>query len=268
MAELSEDQKQSRKEIYIPISLKGLTKGLQKIFYKFPVDVYKGAMRKVDDASIHPRMRTGVSAVLTMPLGIMGRNGSRAAHHLADGKYGHVAAIGGIAGAGGAWWLAGTALFGVLTTSVPFLGSVGGTILTAAVAGALTAPVVIPAFTVGLLALATTVGLGITGLSAIPAVVNIKTGLLRTIDRLKGVKYDDAALEQKEEELRDENALSAKYERKAYYEVSSRLQYLSEDGQRRVFESLKGKFDKAVAPKEEAATAAAPAAKPAPAPKR
>ncbi len=246
---LNDHQIESRKEIVIPITLKGLVEGYSKLAYDAPVSLYKKITRFIDNVAIHKNARNGYLAVATMPLGIMARNGARAAHNLADGKYlkGVSQWLGGTVGAGGAWWVAGNALFGALTTNVPLLASVGGKIATVAVAAVLSSPVVIPAFMVGTLAMATAVGVGITALSAVPALVNIKSGLLRTLDRIKGIKgvnYDDAAAEQ---EI-TQNSLSSRYERQQYAQVTNGLRYLSEETQKGIYESLKSKFEVAAAP--------------------
>ncbi len=261
---LNEHQMESRKEIVIPITLSGLLKGYSKIVYDAPVELFKKLTRKIDDLSIHPRMRTGFGAVVTMPLGIMTRNGSRAAHNLADGKYLHSSHVLGGVGAAAAWWVAGHAAFASMAASSVF-GFTGGTAVAATLAAVGTGFAVVPlAFTVATLASAVAIGGAITALSTIPAVVNLKTGLLRTLDRVKGIKgveYDG----KKELEEISYNSLSARYERKEYNEISYRLRYLSEDHQKEIFDGLKEKFDKAAAANQnqpQPAPVAAPAAAP------
>ena len=246
---LTDHQIESRKEIVIPITLKGLAEGYAKLAYEKPVALYKKIARGIDSLAIHNYARNGHFAVVTMPLGIMARNGARAANNLAEGKYlkGVSQWLGGTVGAGGAWWVAGNMLASALTSNVPLLATVGGKIATVAVAAVLSSPVVVPAFMVGTLAMATAVGVGITALSALPAVLNLKTGFLRTLDRLKGIKgvnYDDAAASQ---EI-NHNSLSSRYERQQYAQVTNGLRYLSEEAQKGVYESLKAKFDVAAAP--------------------
>ncbi len=247
--QLNAHQIESRKEIVIPITLKGLVEGYAKLAYDTPVGLYKKIARGIDNLAIHKNTRSGFFSVLSMPLGIMARNGARAAHNLADGKYmkGVSQWLGGTVGAGGAWWVAGNMLASALTTNVPLLATAGGKIATVAVAAVLSSPVVVPAFMVGTLAMASAVGVGITLLSALPAVLNLKTGLLRTLDRIKGIKgvnYDDAAAEQ---EI-SQNSLSSRYERQQYAQVTNGLRYLSEEAQKGIYESLKSKFDVAAAP--------------------
>ncbi|MBI1214437.1 MAG: hypothetical protein GC185_01300 [Alphaproteobacteria bacterium] len=242
---LDQHQLESAKEIVIPINIRGLAKGLTKICYEAPVDLYKKITRKVDDLAVNKRMRQGFFAFATMPLSIMLRNGSRAAHQLADGKYKNSAqVVGGIGGAGAGWWVAGKALFGVLATHMPVAVGVVGKIGAVAIAGAVSLPVVIPAFMVGTLATATVVGAAITALSVVPAVANVKSGLKRTFYRVKGVKdvnFDsDAALE-----AIKNDSLSSRYERETYSRVSRDLHYMSEEGQKDIYERLKEKFGKA-----------------------
>jgi hypothetical protein len=264
---LDQHQIESAKEIVIPISVRGIAKGLTKIFYEAPVDLYKKVARKVDDVAVNKNMRNGYFAFATMPLGIMLRNGARASHQLADGQYkGSSQVIGGTAGAGAAWWLAGKALFGAIASHLPVAAAVVGKVGAAAVAGAVTLPVVIPAFMVGTLAAATVVGVAITALSAVPAVVNIKSGIKRSLFRLKGVKDvnfdDDATLQEIQH-----NSLSSRHERESYSRITRELHYLSEEGQKDIYESLKEKFgkaaenDTAAAPQQQAQAAAKPAAK-------
>lgn len=107
---LTQTQIDSAKEVVIPVTLRGLAEGWRKITYKAPVRLYKRITRKVDDVAISKPMRNGFLAALTMPVSIMARNGSRAAHNLADGHYKHTAhALGGVAAAGASWWVAGSA---------------------------------------------------------------------------------------------------------------------------------------------------------------
>jgi len=268
---LDQHQIESRKEIVIPITLKGLAIGYSKIAYEAPVALFQKLARGLDNLAIHKNMRNGYGAVVTMPLGIMLRNGARAAHNLVDSKYKYTSQwLGGTVGAGGAWWVAGKALATALTSHVPLLATVGGKIATTAVAAVLSAPIVVPAFTVGAIAFATAIGVGITALSTVPAVVNLKSGLLRTLDRVKGIKgvnYDDAAAEAEIVQ----KSLSSRYDREQYAKVTGGLRYLSEEGQKDIYESLKAKFEKAAnqnAPQapaqapQVAQAAAAPAATP------
>jgi len=262
---LNQHQIESRKEIVIPITLKGLAQGYAKLAYEKPVNLYKWVATKIDSLAIHKNMRNGHLAAVTLPLGIMLRNGTRAAHNLADGKYlkGVSQWLGGTVGAGGAWFVAGKALAATLTSNVPLLATVGGKIATTAVAAAVSFPVVVPAFMVGTLAMATVIGVGITALSSLPAVLNIKTGILRSFDRFKGIKgvnYDDPAAEA---EITN-NSLKSRRDRQQYSEVANGLRYLSEEGQKGIYESLKAKFDAAAnqnAPQQQPAPVAQAAAK-------
>lgn len=246
-SKLDQHQIESAREIVIPINIRGLAKGLTKIFYEVPVELYKTVARKADDMAVNKRMRQGVFAFATMPASIMIRNGARAAHQLADGKYKNTAqVIGGTAGAGAGWWVAGKALFGALATHMPAAVGIVGKIGAAAIAGTATLPVVIPAFMVGTLAAATAAAVTITALSAVPAVANIVPGFKRTLYRLKGVKSEnfdsDAALN-----AIKYDSLSSRHERTAYNQVVNGLHYLSEERQKDVYESLKEKFGKAAA---------------------
>lgn len=243
---LDERQLESRKEIVIPINPKALWDAYTKLAYDKPIGALQWVAKKVDDFAIHKRMRSGIQSVVSMPLGIMLRNGARATHQLAEGKYLHTSQwLGGGAAALSAWWVAGSALNTALAGT--FVSSIGGSIATVAAAAALTLPVVVPAAMIGVAAFSAAVGLAITGVSVLPAALNIKTGLLRTLDRLKGIKdvvYDGPA----EEKAITYDSLRAREERKMYSDVSWKVRSLSDEHQKEIFDSLTEKFGKAVAP--------------------
>jgi hypothetical protein len=242
--QLPKEKLDTRKEVVIPITLKGLVTGIEKIFHKAPLKAFQYIMRKADTFS--NRLMTGAAAALTMPAGIIVRNGARAAHHSSRGAYAHVSNIVGLVGAAGSWYIAGSAVASKLSTLAVAgtLGKIGTTIAAAVVA----APVVIPAFTAGILLSATAIGAVTAALSVVPAVVNLPVAIRRSVDRFKGLRYKEADLQQ---QLHEES-LEAEHQRKAFRVVSDNLRYLSEDDQQRVFKTLKDKFDAAATPAAQA----------------
>lgn len=257
---LNERQREARKEIVIPINPKALARAYTKLIYDKPIGALQWVAKKVDDFAIHKRMRTGLLSVVSMPAGIMLRNGARATHQLAEGKYAHVGQwLGGGAAAIGGWAAAGLALKSALTGTI--VSTLGGSVATTAVGFALTFPVVVPAAMIGVAALSTAIGLGITGISVVPALLNVKSGLLRTMDRIKGIKgvdYDGPA----EEKAITYDSLRAREERKIYREVSWQIDSLSEEHQKDIYERLSKQFGKAADPaKQQQQAVATPAAK-------
>ena len=275
--QLDERQLESRKEVIIPIKLRELYKAYIKAAYDKPIDLVKGIARKVDDFSVAKRMRTGLLAVVTMPLGIITRNSSRAAHYVAEEKFPGTA--GGVVGAAAAWWFGGKMAFGYLTTQAPVIAGIasqagvlgaiakiGTLVATAAISGLVILP---PAFMIGTVATAIAGAAVIGVLSTVPAAFNLKSGFLRTMDRLRGIKgvdYDGA----KEEQEISYNSLSARNERKEFSEMSWKIRGLTDEHQKQIFDTLKEKFDTAAAANQNqpqpvaqpAAAASAPKAKP------
>jgi hypothetical protein len=274
--QLDERQLESRKEVIIPIKLRELYKAYIKLAYDKPIDLVKGIARKVDDFSVAKRMRTGLLAVATMPLGIITRNSSRAAHYVAEEKF--PGAAGGVVGAAAAWWFGGKMAFGYLTTQAPVIAGIAsqaGVLGAAAKIATLVATTVLtglailpPAFMIGTVAAAVAGAAVIGVLSTVPAAFNLKSGFLRTMDRLRGIKgvdYDGA----KEEQEISYNSLSARNERKEYSQISWKIRGLTDEHQKEIFDNLKEKFDAAAAANQNqpvAQPAAAPAAPAAPKP--
>ena len=272
---LDQRQMESAKEIVIPIRPKELYEAYAKAVYDKPVELYQSIAKGIDALSIHKRMRTGLNAFLTMPLAIMTRNGARAAHTLADGQWKRPSqVVGGGVGAAAAWWFAGKAAFGWLTTSAPGISAVasqagllggavkiGALITSAVVTGLAVTPI---AFMVGTLAAATAGAIVVTAVSSIPALLNIKAGLKRTFFRLKGVKDVDFDGPEEEKAI-SYDSLRAREERKNFSEMSWKVNNLTDEHQKEIFDKLKEKFDAAAAanqnqPQPVAQPAAAPAA--------
>jgi hypothetical protein len=271
---------ESAKEIVIPIRPKELYEAYAKAVYDKPVSWYQSLAKGIDAISINKRMRTGVNAVLTMPLAIIGRNGARAAHTLADGQWKRPSqVIGGGVGAAAAWWVAGKAAFGWLTTAAPGISAVasqagllggvmkvGAAIVAAVTSGLIVTPI---AFMVGTLAAATAGAVVVAAVSTLPALLNVKAGLKRTIFRLKGVKDVDFDGPEEEKAI-NYDSLRARDERKTFGEMSWKLNSLTDEHQKEIFDKLKDKFEAAAAANQNqpqpvaqpAAAAAAPKATP------
>lgn len=272
---LDQRQMESAKEIVIPIRPRELYQAYANLVYDKPVSWYQSAAKALDSFSINKRMRTGINAVVTMPLAIIGRNASRAAHAMADGTWKRPSQIvGGGVGAAAAWWFAGKAAFGWLTTSVPGVSAVasqagllGGIVkVGAAITAAVTTGLAVTpiAFMVGTLAAATAGAIVVAAVSTVPALLNIKAGLKRTLFRLKGVKDVDFDGPEEEKTI-NYDSLRARDERKTFGEIGWKIQNLTDEHQKEIFDKLKDKFEAAAAanqnqPQPVAQPAAAPAA--------
>ena len=272
---LDQRQMESAKEIVIPIRPKELYEAYATAGYDKPIGFLRNIAKKIDSISIAKGMRNGVLAVVTMPLGIIGRNSSRAFHTMAGGEWKRpTQVVGGGVGAAAAWWFAGKAAFTYATTSMPgvaavasqagLLGGVvkiGALITSAVVTGLAVTPV---AFMVGTVAAAVAGAAVVATVSTLPAALNLKAGLKRTLFRLKGVKDVDFDGPEEEKAI-SYDSLRAREERKNYSEMSWKIQNLTDEHQKEIFDKLKDKFDAAAAanqnqPQPVAQPAAAPAA--------
>lgn len=254
MTELSQDKLQSRKEIEIAINLRGIAKFYRNFFHEWPQNGFLAGARKLDEAS--KKWMTGKAAVLSMPAAIMARNSARVTHNMAEGRYGILRGLVSTVGAAAAWGALGYAAFGALSGVAAVAGTVG-TVGAAIVAAVVTAPVLLPAFTISTILGASIAGAGAATLSLLPAAANFLSGvsLRRSIDAFKGIKYDEAALKSK----LDEDSVSTDYNARRLRDVSYTVDYLPENDQRKIYESLKTRFDVA-AEKPQQQAEAAPAA--------
>lgn len=283
MTELSQDKTASRMEVVIPITLRGMVKGLTKIFVEYPTDIMAVAADRTERLS--QRMMSGRLSAVTMPLGIMLRNSARTVMGTTDRDnmawWGALSHLGGIGGALTALYFGAQAVAGLLAPTVvgATVGSWGSLVL----GGLLAAPVVLPAYGATFVVATTLGAAAVFALSAVPAVANIGVAFKRTIDAWKGIKYDDAVLQpgkSMSDKLRDRRNLSIAdkiYKLPAAQQqlVFERLQrqhmtddavavavaHMRPENQRSLYETLKGKFDKSAA-KSGAAAAAAPAPAP------
>lgn len=264
--QLTEEELKNLREIHIPINLAGLRKGWQKIFYEAPFSIYQGAMRWCEGVS--KRLMTGNASLLSMPVGIIIRNATRAAHNSSEGKYLYGARIaGGLAAIGAV--AAGTFFGGpMLAAALPAVAGVIGSIGTYAAAGIGSLLVATtPAFTAGTLVTSSVLGIVIAGLSTVPAVANLVVAYKRSQAALKGHKLTEDQLQALEAEF-DRESPSARYERQTLDQVNRGLRSLPEERRQEIFENLRADFEEAAKKKAEqeqaAVAAAAPAAKRAP----
>lgn len=239
---MSDDLKKL-KEVEVPITLRGLWNGVKKITYTFPIDMFQKTARAADKFS--KKMMTGYLAAVTMPLGLMIRNGATVAHNAGikldndDGTWQSVAAyIGAGVSAIAAVWFSGTAIYAGLVSKFALTGFLtkGAAVVTSATAGAF---IGIPAFTAGLLVTATTLGVAATALSVVPALANIPTAFSRSIARFKGQKINEKDLQA---ELA-KNSVSSRYEANLLQEAKYALRSLDKTGRKEMFETLKKEFE-------------------------
>ncbi len=270
---LDERALEARKEVIIPIRLRELYKAYVTATFDKPIEWMQKLARGVDTVAVNKRMRTGIQAAVTLPLGIILRNSARSANWVAEKKAPGV--VTGVVGSGAAWWFGGKAAYGWAMTHVPVLSTLAtqtGVIASVAKVATVAATTVLtgfavvpPALMIGTAA-AALAGAAIIGtLSVVPAAFNLKTGLLRSLDRLRGIKGVDYDGKEEEREI-TQNSLYARNERKTYSEVSYKIRNLTDEHQKQIFDNLKEKFDQVAAANQNqpqpvaAAAAAAPAA--------
>lgn len=239
MAKLEQEKIASRQEVVIPITLSGLAKGYKKIFHDAPLNAFKWVARKFD--SLSTKMMTGHAAGLTMPVGIMIRNGARVAHSAVKDYSG----LTGFLGAGGALYFSTLALMPVLAAP---LGLAAGGFWAYSAAAAVGSLTVVPGYTGGVIAGSAVVSSIATVASAIPAIVNLPVALRRSWDKFKGINYDEQSLK---DELK-ENSLESEYERQRFKEAKSSVSSLPKPQQKIIYENLHKKFKFAAEPASEA----------------
>lgn len=260
MTTMKKDQIQSRTEVVIPITLRGLWKGLEKITIEAPMDLFAFFARKTE--ALSQVMMTGHMALVSMPLGLMLRNGSRVTHSIVEkegrNSWGNVAAATfGFVGAAGAWWLAGNALAGTLATTT-FGGAVGG-IGTFIAAAIISSPVMLPAAGVSIVGAGLVFGAATTVLSLVPAVANIGVGFNRMIDAWKGVKYDEKALKDAQEAFKKGSSIYS-YEQRKIEKTHEAVYRLPTEERKKLYESLSLEFQTQAQPAAAAPNAQAPKA--------
>lgn len=240
MADLNQDKIDSRREVPFEINLKGIYKAYQNLFFDQPVNAFRWLTRNTERLS--KKMMSGVASVVTVPAGIMIRNASTVAHQTIndkDHKYSWVGNIGAAAGAGAAWWLTGTAIFSKLAFGTSIAAKVGAVI----VASVASAPVLAPALAVGVIVAGTAMGTGTFAASLLPALANLKVGFLRTMDRIRGVKYSPEVKAELQKSL-EKDSISTDYDKRRYDDARRAYSNLKKEDQIRLFESLKDAFEK------------------------
>lgn len=262
MKELDQGKVLSRREVHIPINLKGLYNGYTKIFFDAPVNAFDWLTRNIERAT--KKMTTGFAAAVTLPLGIMTRNAATVANQTLNteregrgGKYSGWGSFGAVVGAGAAMWFTGAAIFAKIGL-VSSIGNIGA----AVVAGVLAAPIIAPALAVGMVATAALMGVGAFALSTVPAVANIRVGISRTWDRIRGVKYSPEMLQQLSVEA-SRDSISTQHDEEKLRQTLSKVSSLPEESQLNILGRLQHKFKDALEKKKEAEEKAAATAAPA-----
>jgi hypothetical protein len=242
MATLDKSKIDSRREVPFKINLKGIYEAYQKIFFDAPVDCFDWLTRNTERLS--KKMMSGFASVVTVPLGIMTRNAATVANQTINDKdkqFSWVGNLGAVAGAGAAWWVAGSTLFAQMGLAAS-LGKIGGVV----VATVLTAPVLAPALAIGVIAAGTAMGIGTFVISTLPAVANLKIGLIRTLDSLRGIKYDKETMDALQESL-NEDSISYNYDERRFHDARSSVRVLNQEAQEKIYIELKEKFDESAA---------------------
>lgn len=286
MTELAKNKVASRQEVVIPITLRGLVKGLRIICFDKPVE-YTGII--ADHAErLSQRMMAGRAAIMTMPAGIILRNASRtvlgSTSEERSAWWGAFSNLSGTVGAAGALYLSAKAMAGVFGGSI--VGATVGTWGSWALGAIVSAPVVLPAFGAAFLAGTVVAAAAVAALSVVPAVANIGVAIKRSLDGWKGIKYDNSVLQSDKslsDKLRDrrENKIISEFyglprhkteqvyeyltQQRGYGATSEQLLAILDDKQQLAMHgALSEKFGAATTRSD---VAAAPAAAPAKAPK-
>lgn len=239
MSDLDKNKTATRQEVPFRVSLRGIFDAYTRITHDYPVRAFEKIATHVDTATKH--MMTGRAAAVTMPLGIIVRNGARVAHAAVNNNgYGIGAGAAGIAGAAGSWWLVGNQAYNALSTTALVAGTTGsvGAMIAAAV---VTAPVLSPAFAAGRLIGASLLGTAASVISVLGAAINLKVAFLRSADAMRGVKYDDATLQMMREPY-EKGALTAIDEQRRLQTAWNQVNHLSKDNRQKIFEDLNREF--------------------------
>jgi hypothetical protein len=222
------------KEVRIPISLKGFFKAWDYVTRKKPISIFQTITRKIEGFS--KKMMTGKTSFIGMPLGIILRNTSRAAHNLSDSKYGGVAEVAGglaaIAAIAGATMVAGPIVAGALGIA----GWMGLT-LAAPVAGLVLAE---PVYTAGKLTASSIGGAGAFAFSTlISAPANLGVAYRRSKASFSGIDLEKQLAA--DEAKFDSRSPSANYQRDVADKAASAFDQLDLEKQESM---LKGFFEK------------------------
>ncbi len=253
---------ESRKEVVVNITLKGLAKAYSQLFHDKPVELYQTVARKADVLS--KKMMTGFGSALSMPIGIMVRNGARVANDATtEGRYSAVGWVAGLAGAAASLYFGAIHGAAYLQSAAPALGNAFGTLGSEIVAGAASAVfLTVPAFTAGELVAATLASAAATVVSLLPAALNVPVAMRRSADRAKGIIYPDDVFDQDVEK----NSLDSQLGRERVRRINNDLHHISAEQRLAVYKGLAQEFGAASAGEEsrnaEPAGEAAPASAP------
>lgn len=247
MTELAKDKTASRQEVVIPITLRGLVKGLRIICFDKPVE-YTGVV--ADRAErLSQRMMAGRLSLLTMPAGIILRNASRtvlgSTSEERSAWWGGFSSFSGVVGAAGALYLSAKTMAGVFGANI--VGATVGTWGSWALGAIVSAPIVLPAFGTAFLAGTFVAAAAVATLSVVPAVANIGVAVKRTLDAWKGIKYDNTVLQ-------SDKSLSDKLRERRQSKVVSEFYGLPHAKQKEVFVQLSQQFGDAAARSDDAPT--------------
>lgn len=121
-------------------------------------------------------------------------------------------------------------MFGLTST----VGSVGA----AAAAAVVTSPIIVPAFTAGVLGGSLLLGGIVAVASVLPAIVNLPVALRRSTDAVKGIKLDSKELDA----VFDQTSLRTRHLERQYSKALDAVYRLDKDKQAKLFERLSETF--------------------------
>jgi hypothetical protein len=241
MSDLDQNKSASRQEVPFRVSLRGIFDAYTRITHDYPISAFEKTATAVDKTTAH--MMTGAAAAVTMPLGIIVRNGARIAHSAVNNNgYGIGAGIAGVAGAVGAWWLVGNAAYNALSTTA-LLGGLTGSVGAMIAAAVVTSPVLSPAFAAGRIAGASLLGTAASVISVLGAAMNLKVGYLRSKDALSGVKYDADTLKLMREPY-ENGALTKIDEQRRLHSAWNAVSHLTPENREKIYKNLVTEFGK------------------------
>lgn len=245
-----EDNKNSktaaRQEVPFRVSLRGIFDAYTRLTHDYPVRAFEKTAATVDKSTRH--MMTGRFAAVAMPLGIILRNGARVAHAAVNNSgYGYSAGLAGIAGAAGAWWLAGNAAYAALN-SAAMVGGLTGSIGASIAAAVLTSPVLSPAFAAGRIVGASLLGTAASAVSTLGAAINLKVAFLRSADAFRGVKYDADTLQLMQEPY-ENGAIAHIEEQRRLTAAWHHVHRLNQDSRRKLYSDLHNEFGREAEPR-------------------
>lgn len=251
-------QLDSLREVHI--NWKGLILGWKKLTRDVPFSLHQKATRAIETKSRY--LMTGSASLISMPIGLVLRNTSRAMNNSVEGKsFYSLAHVVGVLGSIGAIGLATMAAAPVIAAAVPagVMSAVGGWAAYAVAGTVATTVLSMPAYTAATLIASTTLGTAVALFSAtIAAPFNLPVAFRRSKASLDGIKLTDAQVTALEAEF-DRESPTARYQRDLYRKTESNIFYLTDEQQKSIYLTLKDKFDAAAA-----APAAAQPAAPAP----